>query len=252
MKLKSSDNIFQTCCFIIWLYKSCRKLFSGNSDNYQVMWCFHNFNHIIFFQNTPCPKFSGNFAQKSVTWKVWPLVWGRGMAELTDLTTTYLYEKKFCSIKCDMKSVTSCYGRRYGWVDKPNHHYSIWTKILLKKVQHRKCDPLGPVDRPDFHNYILIEILLKKVRLRKCDPLGPINWPDFQNYILIEILLKKVLLRKCDPLGPMDRPDFHNYVLIEILLKKVRLRKCDPLGPIDRPDFHNYILIQILLKKVRH
>ena len=47
-----------------------------------------------------------NFAQKSATWIVWPLG---------------LYELKFCSKKCDMKSVTLGF---------------IWTEILLKKVRH--------------------------------------------------------------------------------------------------------------------
>ena len=145
--------------------------------------------------------------------------------------------------------------------------YSIWTKILLKKVRHRKCDPLGPVDRQDFHTCILIEILVKKVRHKKCEPLGPIDRPDFHNYmnrnfaqksatwkvwpfgsswqtkpsqlLLIEILLKKVRRRKCDPLSPDDRPDFHNYILMKILLKKVRRKKCDPLGPIDTQPYIN-------------
>ena len=89
-----------------------------------------------------------------------------------------------------MKGVTPCFGKRYGLVDKPNHHYSIWTEILLKKVRRRKCDPLCSVD--NLHNYLWIQILLKKVRLRKCDPLGPVDTPDFHNYILIKILLKKV------------------------------------------------------------
>ena len=52
-----------------------------------------------------------NFAQKSATWKVWPLV---------------LYELKFCSKKCNMKCVTLGF---------------IWTEILLKKVRHEMCDP---------------------------------------------------------------------------------------------------------------
>ena len=52
-----------------------------------------------------------NFAQKSATWKVWPLV---------------LYELKFCSKKFDMKCATLRF---------------IWTEILLKKVRLEKCDP---------------------------------------------------------------------------------------------------------------
>ena len=48
-------------------------------------------------------------------------------------------------------------------------------------MRRRKFDPLGRVDRPDFHNYILIEILLKKVRHRKCDPLFVKNWANWVN-----------------------------------------------------------------------
>ena len=91
-----------------------------------------------------------------------------------------------------------------------------------------KYEATGKISR-GYSCYILIEILLKKVQHRKCDPLGPIDRPNLHNYIWIEILLKKVQRRKCDPLGPVDRPNFHNYILIEILLKKVRRRKCDPL-----------------------
>ena len=39
-------------------------------------------------------------------WFYMKSVWGRGMVELTDLTITTVYEYKFCSKKCDMKSVT--------------------------------------------------------------------------------------------------------------------------------------------------
>ena len=75
-----------------------------------------------------------NFAQKSATGIVWPLG---------------LYELKFCSKKCDMKSVTLGF---------------IWTEILLKKVRHEMCDPWF------LPAYIWNEILLKKVRHEKCDP----------------------------------------------------------------------------------
>ena len=51
-----------------------------------------------------------------------------------------------------------------------NLHNYILIEILLKKVRHRKCEPLGPVDSPNLHNYVLIEILLQKVRHKKCDP----------------------------------------------------------------------------------
>ena len=59
-------------------------------------------------------------------WFYMKSVWGRGMVELTDLTITTVYEYKFCSKKCDMKSVTLGF---------------VWTKILLKKVWHEMCDP---------------------------------------------------------------------------------------------------------------
>ena len=144
-----------------------------------------------------------------------------------------------------MKSVTPCVGKRYGWVDRPNHNIHVWKEIFLNKVQHEKCDLLlwekvwlSWQTKPPL--LYINQNLAKKMRRRKCNPLGPVDRPDFHNYVLIEILLKKVRRRKCDPLGPVVRPNLHNCILIEILLKKVRLRKCDHLGPIDRPYFHNY------------
>ena len=41
-----------------------------------------------------------------------------------------------------MKSVTPCVGKRYGWVDRPNHNIRVWKEILLNKVRHEKCDLL--------------------------------------------------------------------------------------------------------------
>ena len=72
-----------------------------------------------------------NFAKKvrhemCDPWFYMKSVWGRGMVELTDLTITTVYEYKFCSKKCDMKSVTLGF---------------VWTEILLKKVWHEMCDP---------------------------------------------------------------------------------------------------------------
>ena len=74
---------------------------------------------------------------------MWPFyLWNKGMVQLTDQTTTTQYKWKFCSKKCDMKSVTPCVGKRYGWVDRLNHHKCIWIEILLNKVRHEKCDLL--------------------------------------------------------------------------------------------------------------
>ena len=89
-----------------------------------------------------------NFAQKSATWKVWPLV---------------LYELKFCSKECDMKCVTigckACQIDHACLTKTRGHTFHValfWAKfrfiwqigfgedikeILLKKVRHEKCDP---------------------------------------------------------------------------------------------------------------
>ena len=86
---------------------------------------------------------------------------------------------------------------------KPSQ-YLNWN--FAKKVQHRKCEPLGPVDSPNLHNYILIEILLQKVRHKKCDPFvcGIQVWSTGQTKPpQLEIngnYAKKVRHEKCDPL----------------------------------------------------
>ena len=111
-------------------------------------------------------------------WFVWLCIWSFQMfmqfvfrntlfalwqcRAINNLTTTNKYEYKFYSMKCNMESLTSYFWKRYCRVDKPNHHYSVLTEILLKKVRCRMCDPLSPVDRPNLHIYRWIEILLKK------------------------------------------------------------------------------------------
>ena len=98
-----------------------------------------------------------NFAQKSATLKMWPLVLYKlkfcskkcDMKRVTLGFYWLIYETKFCSKKCDMKCVTL----GFYWLIYETKFCSkkcdmnsvtlwfIWTEILLQKVRHEKCDP---------------------------------------------------------------------------------------------------------------
>ena len=117
----------------------------------------------------PLVYMNRNFAQKSATWKVWPLV---------------LYEPKFCSKKCDMKSVTLSF---------------IWTEILLKKVRHENCDPWFYMNwnfaqKSATRKVWLLVLYKSKFFSEKCNMKSVTL-----DFIWTEILLKKVRHEKCDP-----------------------------------------------------
>ena len=82
--------------------------------------------------------------------------------------------------------------------------------MLLKKVQRKKCDSLGPGD--NLHHFISINRnFAQKSATQKVWPFGS-SWQTKPSpLLLIEILLKKVRRRKCDPLGPVDSPNLHHY-----------------------------------------
>ena len=98
----------------VYEYKFCSKKCDMKSVTLGFVWTEILLKKVWHEMCNPSFYMNRNFAQKSATWKVWPLVLGRGMAELTNQTTATLYEPKFCSKKCDMKSVTLGFGKRYG------------------------------------------------------------------------------------------------------------------------------------------
>ena len=124
--------------------------------------------------------------------------------------STCLHEPKFCSKKCDVKSVTL----GLLWIEILLQKCDtnsvtlgfIWTEILLKKMRHGMCDPWFymkilwgrcMVELTDLMMTIIYEY---KFCSKKCDMKGVTL-----GFVWTKILLRKVWHEMCEPWFYMNR-----------------------------------------------